>query len=100
MTENLLFEFGQIPITGARPNFAGPPPDGFQPHGGESQGWKSFHGTPMTWAWLLIINIAVIIAALRWQRYTYYIHVILGLLVIGLTLGGSIPALEEHFLYE
>ncbi len=63
--------------------------------------WKDFHGTPLIVSWLLLINIAVIIAALRWQRYTFYMHAFMGLLIIGLTLGATIPALENNkFLYS
>jgi hypothetical protein len=63
--------------------------------------WKDFHGTPLIVSWLLLINIAVLIAAFRWQKYTFYMHAFMGLLIIGLTLGASIPALENNtFLYS
>lgn len=55
--------------------------------------WKDFHGTPLTVSWMLLIDIAIIIAALRWQRYTFLMHTLMGLLIIGLTLGATIPAL-------
>lgn len=52
-----------------------------------------FHGGPLVAAWLPLINFAVLIAAMRWHKFSFYAHVILALIVIGLTLGATLPVL-------
>lgn len=49
----------------------------------------------MTIAWLPIVTFAVLIASMRWHKFSFYGHVFLALLVIGLTLGASIPMIIE-----
>jgi len=61
---------------------------------GGSGGYKlTFHGTPLIAAWLPLINFAVLIAAMRWQKFSFYGHLILVGIVIGLTLGATLPVL-------
>lgn len=52
-----------------------------------------FHGGPLVAAWLPLINFAVLIAAMRWHKFSFYGHLILALIVIGLTLGATLPVL-------
>ncbi len=54
----------------------------------------------MTIVWFAVIDLACFASALRWFRYSYYIHVFLGLVVIGLTLAASIPQLQFNFLVD
>jgi hypothetical protein len=55
-----------------------------------------FH--PMVITWLPLANLAVIIAALRWTKYSFFAHLFLALIVIGLSLGGSIHLLMEYWI--
>ena len=74
-------------------------PNGFNVRPGRNiNSALDFHGTPLTVSWLLIIDLAVFVAAIRWHKYSSYIHAILALLVVGLTLGASIPLLKQNFL--
>ena len=54
-----------------------------------------FHGTPLTLSWLPIINFAVIIASMRWHKFSFYAHVFFALVVIGLTLGATVHVLVD-----
>jgi hypothetical protein len=49
-------------------------------------------------SWLPLINLAVIIAALRWTKYSFFAHLFLTLIVIGLSLGASIHLLIDYWL--
>jgi hypothetical protein len=52
-------------------------------------------------AWLPIVTLAVLVASLRWHKYSFYAHVFLALIVIGLTLGATINVLVDYGLnYE
>jgi len=65
-------------------------------HGGGNDGNKlDFHGSPLIAAWLPFINFAVLIAAMRWQKFSFYGHLILVGIVIGLTLAASLPVLID-----
>jgi len=44
---------------------------------------------------LPLINFAVLIAAMRWHKFSFYAHVFLALVVIGLTLGATLPVLTQ-----
>ena len=46
---------------------------------------EGFHGTPLIIAWLPAANFVVLIAAMRWHKYSFYAHVALALLIIILT---------------
>lgn len=59
-----------------------------------------FHGTALTIVWFAVIDLAVFASALRWFRYSYYIHVLLALTTIGLTLAAAIPQLQFNFLVD
>jgi len=71
----------------------------FNPEGNNSPFQLEFHGTPLMIAWLPLTNFAVIIAALRWHKFSFYAHVFLALVVIGLTLGSTIPVLVNAGVY-
>ena len=49
-------------------------------------------------AWLPLVNFAVLCAAIKWCKYTFYIHVFLALIVIGLTLLSTIHILVDDWL--
>lgn len=59
-----------------------------------------FHGTALTIVWFAVIDLAVFASALRWFRFSYYIHVFLALVVVGLTLAAAIPQLQFNFLVD
>jgi len=46
-------------------------------------------------AWLPVVTFAVLIALMRWHKFSFYAHVFLALTVIGLTLGATIPLLVD-----
>lgn len=66
---------------------------------GGGEGGLGFHGAPLIISWLPIIDIAVLIAAMRWHKFSFYAHVFLALIVIGLTLGAAIPVIIDQGLY-
>lgn len=59
--------------------------------GGDQPYQVNFHGTPLMLAWLPVISLAVLIAAMRWHKFSFFAHVFLALVVIGLTLGSTLP---------
>ena len=49
-------------------------------------------------AWLPLINLAVLIAAVRWYKYSFYLHVLFAIAVITLTLLSSIHILVDDWV--
>lgn len=49
-------------------------------------------------AWLPLINLAVLFAAMRWYKYSFYLHVLLGIAVITLTLLSTIHILVDDWV--
>jgi hypothetical protein len=54
-----------------------------------------FHGNPLLASWLALANIAVIVIALRWSKYSFYLHLLLALVIVGLTLAGTISFIQS-----
>jgi hypothetical protein len=59
-----------------------------------------FHGTPLVIAWLPLISLAVLIASLRWYKYSFYFHLLIALVVIGLTLFSTIHLLVDGWINQ
>jgi hypothetical protein len=66
---------------------------------GEDTHYKTgFHGKPLIIAWLPLVNFAVLFAAIKWCKYTFYWHLIMALGVITLTLFSTIHILVDDWL--
>jgi hypothetical protein len=54
-----------------------------------------FHKLPLMASWLVLANITMIVGALKWQKWSFYIHAVIGLTMIGLTLSATLHVLFE-----
>ena len=54
----------------------------------------NFHGTPLRIAWIGLSNLAIIMMAFRWSKYTFYMHLWLNIVIIVLTALAIIPSLQ------
>ena len=53
------------------------------------------HGTPLMLAWFVFANLTFLIGSIRWFKYSFIVHLILGLTVLGLTLLGTVHVILE-----
>jgi hypothetical protein len=42
-----------------------------------------------------LANLTIIVGAFKWHKYSYYIHAIIGLVIVGLTLAGTLHVLFD-----
>lgn len=49
-------------------------------------------------AWLPLVNFAVLFAALKWNKYAFYMHLLLSITIIVLTLFSTIPILLDVWI--
>ena len=60
---------------------------------------EHFHGSPLTISWLFLSNLTIIVAAFRWSKYSYWIHLLLGIVIIILTLIATIDYIKLFVPY-
>jgi hypothetical protein len=46
-------------------------------------------------SWMILANLTLLVGVVKWYKYSFYIHTVLGLLIIGLTLAGTLHVLFE-----
>jgi hypothetical protein len=56
---------------------------------------NNFHGTPLIISWLALANLTVVAASFRWTKYSFFIHLFLVLVILGLTLGATIQCIQQ-----
>jgi len=54
-----------------------------------------FHEDPLMASWLMLANLTLLAGAVKWHKYSFYLHAVLGLIIIGLTLAGTLHVLFE-----
>lgn len=52
-----------------------------------------FHEDPLMASWLILANLTLLVSAVKWHKYSFYLHAFLGLTIIGLTLAGTLHVL-------
>jgi CHASE2 domain-containing sensor protein len=64
-----------------------------------TKGYKAgFHHQPLFYAWIILANFALLIASLKWWKYSFYFHILFGIAIITLTLLSTIHILVPDWI--